>query len=220
MLMEYECQKLAEYGKRMENENLTEGTAGNLSIYNPDSKTMAITPSGISYSNTTPDDIVVMDLNGNVLYGKRKPSSEHFLHAEIYKNLPLSRAIVHTHSTYCTVLSCLRKPIEAVHYVLADAKVSVVPVAEYATYGTRELAENVLRSLGRGRALLLSNHGFISWGETMDEAYSIAKTCEWTAKIQWKCMCAGSPTILSNEEMEHIINKFQTYGQTYSGRKV
>lgn len=215
MLMQTARTQIAEFGNKMERRGLTEGTAGNLSVYDPENKTMAISPSGISYGNIKPEDIVILDLDGNIIEGKLKPSSEYHMHGEIYKVRPDIRAIVHTHSEYCTILSCLNAPISAVHYVLADAGASSVPVAAYATYGTKELAENAAKALGSGKAVLLANHGMLSCGADIGEAFSVAATCEWVAKIQWKCMCAGNPNILKKNEMNRVISKFQTYGQSY-----
>ena len=116
-----EREQLTEYGKRMSRDGLSVGTSGNLSIYVPEAGLMAITPSGLDYEATTPADIVVMDLDAHVVEGERKPSSEWALHTAFYRQHPAARAVVHTHSMYCTVLACLGKPLEAVHYAIAAA---------------------------------------------------------------------------------------------------
>ena len=124
-----EREQLTEYGKRMSRDGLSVGTSGNLSIYVPEAGLMAITPSGLDYEATTPADIVVMDLDAHVVEGERKPSSEWALHTAFYRQHPAARAVVHTHSMYCTVLACLGKPLEAVHYAIAAAGAARVPVA-------------------------------------------------------------------------------------------
>lgn len=214
MLMEDERKLITEYGKKMISSGLTTGTAGNISICDRKSGLMAITPSGIDYFEETPEDIVVMDLEGNIVEGNRKPSSEHHLHSVMYKIKQGINSVVHTHSMYCTVLSCLNVPIEAVHYVLADTGTATVPVAPYKLYGTEELAEAVGKTIGKGNAVLMANHGMLACGSSLSAAFGLAKTCEWTAEIQWKCMCAGKPNILSEEQMNEVIKKFSTYGQT------
>ena len=152
MLMEKERNEIVEFGKKMSSQGLSKGTSGNLSCYDPESGYMAIGPSGLGYFETTPEDVVVMDLEGNVIEGGRKPSSEHNLHATVYKHRPEARAVVHTHSTYCTTFACLRQPLKAVHYVISGAGVDEVPCAEYATFGTPELAASVGAAIGDSKA--------------------------------------------------------------------
>ena len=127
MLMEKERQEIVDYGKKMSSAGLSKGTSGNISAYDPVCGYMAISPSGLDYFETAAEDIVILDLNGNLIEGSRKPSSEHALHATIYKLHPDARGVVHAHSTYCTTFACLKQPIEAVHYLLAGAQTSCVP---------------------------------------------------------------------------------------------
>ena len=103
MLLQEEREEIVEYGKRMSGDRLAAGTSGNISIYNAEKGWMAISPSGIGYFDTKPEDVVVMDLNGDIIEGWRKPSSEWALHTAMYKAKPGCRAVVHTHSMYCTV---------------------------------------------------------------------------------------------------------------------
>lgn len=214
MLMEKERREIVEYGKQMLSSGLTKGTAGNISIYDAETGYVAISPSGIGYFDTEEEDIVIIDLNGNVIEGKRTPSSEHGLHTAIYRIKPQMRAVVHTHSTFCTTLACLNQPLKAVHYVLADAGTSCVPLVPYWTYGTPELAEAVEHTIGESNAVLLANHGMLACGETLKAAFGLATTCEWVAEIQWRCQCAGTPSILSEEQIHVVMDHFRTYGQT------
>ena len=213
MLMEKERQDVVEYGKRMQREGLTKGTGGNISIYNSELKYMAIGPSGIAYEDTRPEDVVIMTLDGQIIDGDKKPSSEHSLHSEIYKSKPDTRAVVHTHSMYCVVMSCLNIPLRAVHYVIADTGAYMVPVAPYRTYGTQELAEVVCSTMGENNAVLMANHGMLACGESISSAFGVASTCEWIAEIQWKCMSVGEPNILSDSDMNVVLEKFKGYGQ-------
>ncbi len=107
MLMQEEREALVEYGKKLSRARLCPGTSGNLSIYDPDSGLMAITPSGMDYFEPRPEDIVITDLDGNIVDGNRKPSSELNLHAAFYKRKTDVRAVVHTHSVFCTTLGIL-----------------------------------------------------------------------------------------------------------------
>ena len=213
MLMEKERNLVVEYGKKLITENLTDGTGGNISIYDPETGLMAISPSGMDYFIIQPEDIVIMNLDGEIVEGSRKPSSEKDLHIEMYKNKPGITAAVHTHSMFCTTLACLGMPIYSVHYVLADAATDVVPVTPYVTYGTKDLALAADEAMGDAKATILANHGFISVGKNIGDAFGIARECEWVAQIQWRTMCVGKPNILSREEMERVMIKFQTHGQ-------
>lgn len=213
MLMEKERNDIVEFGKQMSSQGLSKGTSGNLSCYDPETGYMAIGPSGLGYFDTTPEDIVIMDLEGNIIEGKRKPSSEHNLHATVYKHHPEARAVVHTHSTYCTTFACLRQPLKAVHYVISGAGVDEVPCAEYATFGTPELAENVGKAMGESKALLLANHGLVTCGPNMAKAFSLAVNMEFVAEMQWRCMAVGTPSVLTGEEMAAVRVRMQSYGQ-------
>lgn len=211
--MEKERNLVVEYGKKLVTENLTDGTGGNISIYDPEQGLMCISPSGMDYFSIKPEDVVVMNLDGEIVDGDKKPSSEKDLHIQMYKHKPGMTAAVHTHSMFCTVLACLGEPIYSVHYVLADAATDVVPVTPYLTYGSKELAVAAAETIGDAKATLLANHGFISVGKDINDAFGIARECEWVAQIQWRCNCTGKPNILSREEMEKVMIKFQSHGQ-------
>ena len=208
-----EKKELVEYGKKMSAEGLSSGTSGNLSIYLKEEGVVLITPSGIGYFDTEPEDIVVMDLDGNIVEGSRKPSSEWHLHTLFYKNKPEAGAVVHTHSKYCTTLSTLRMPIKAVHYVIADAGTDEVPCAPYRRYGTEELAKVAVESAGESNAVLLANHGIVVCGKNLKSAYGLAKGMEYVAEIQVTAMSIGEPVVLTKEEMEEVMEGFKTYGQ-------
>ena len=217
MLMEKARQEVVEYGKKMSSAKLSSGTSGNLSIYDPETGNMAISPSGLGYFETKPEDIVIMKLDGTIVDGTMKPSSEHALHATIYKKYPDARAIVHAHATYCTTFACLNQPIKACHYLIAEAETATIPCAEYATYGTEELAEKVDKVNCDGLAMLLANHGMVAFGSSMAKAFNIAQNVEWLAEIQWRAMCVGQPSILSDEEIANVIEHFKSYGQVKKG---
>ncbi len=208
-----EKKELVEYGKKMSAEGLSSGTSGNLSIYLKEEGVVLITPSGIGYFDTEPEDIVVMDLDGNIVEGSRKPSSEWHLHTLFYKNKPEARAVVHTHSKFCTTLSTLRIPIKAVHYVIADAGTDEVPCAPYRRYGTEELAKVAVETAGKSNAVLLANHGIVVCGKNLKSAYGLAKGMEYVAEIQVTAMSVGEPVVLTKEEMDEVLEGFKTYGQ-------
>lgn len=213
MLMRKERELVAEYGRRMSSAGLSTGTSGNLSIYDPQGGLMAISPSGIGYFDTQPEDVVVMDLEGGVVEGSRKPSSEWGLHALFYRKKPGARAVVHTHSMYCTTFAVLGQPIQAVHYAIADAGVGTVPCAPYHLFGTPELAEAAVRTAGASNAVLLANHGLVVCGKDLDGAFSLARNMEYVAELQYRALCIGKPNVLSGEAMADVMERFKTYGQ-------
>ena len=213
MKLEQERELLTEYGRRMSRAGLSVGTSGNLSIYVPEEGLMAITPSGLDYEATAPADIVVMDLEAHVVEGARKPSSEWALHTKFYQRHPAARAVVHTHSMYCTTLACLGKPLEAVHYAIGAAGAARVPVAPYHLFGTPELADAAVEACGDGKAVLLANHGLVAWEESLPKAFSLARDLEFTAELQWRAMAVGTPNILTDSQMAEALERFKTYGQ-------
>lgn len=213
MRLEKERALLVGYGQRMSRGGLSVGTSGNLSIFDPETGLMAITPSGLDYESTTPADIVLMDLDAHIVEGERKPSSEWALHTNFYRRHPSARAVVHTHSVYCTTLACLGRPLEAVHYAIADAGVSRVPVAPYRLFGSEALADAAVEVCGEGKAVLLANHGLVVWRESLPKAFALAQSMEFTAELQWRAMAVGTPNVLTDSQMAEALERFQTYGQ-------
>jgi L-fuculose-phosphate aldolase len=200
---------------RMRASGLVAGTEGNVSARTPEGNVL-ITPSGLDYAVTEPEDIVVVSLNGKRLEGAFEPSVETPMHTGIYRSRPETSGIVHTHARYSTTLACLNWEIPPVHYMLASlSEEGRVPVARYATYGTEELARSTARALGRAhRACLLRNHGTISVGATVSEAYSRTELLEQMAEIYYRARAAGEPVVLSADEMAEVAAKIHDYGQS------
>ena len=215
MLLAEQRQKIVEFGNQLISSGLTVGTAGNISMYDPQTGYMAISPSGIPYAQTKAEDVVVMDLEGNVVEGDRKPSSEHGLHAAFYLEQPAARAVVHAHSMYCTTLACTGVDLKSVHYAIADAGVATAPTVPYATYGTPELAALIRETLkgSDSKVLLMANHGMVAYGESLEKAFAMAMTAEWCAQVQWRSMAIGTPNVLTDAQMAEVIEHYKTYGQ-------
>ncbi len=202
---------LVSTARRMSDLGLTPGTSGNVSVRT--SSGLLITPSGIPYPELVPDDIVEIKSDGSIRSGQRTPSSEWQLHRDILAARRDCEAIVHTHSLYCTTIACLRKPIPAIHYMIALANSDEIPCADYATFGSVELAANVVRALGDGRAVLLANHGMVALGDSLASALRLAAEIETLAAQFWHALQAGVPVILDREELARVRAKFATYGQ-------
>lgn len=212
MLMENERKLIVEYGKLLVTKNLTTGTGGNISIFDKEKKYFAISPSGIDYFETKPEDVVIMDLDGKVVEGIRKPSSEWMMHMIFYKKREGIKAVVHTHSRFSSTISCMRWEIPALHYYVAFAG-KTIPCAEYASYGTQELADNAFKGMGEGKAALLANHGLITIGHSIKEAFLVAEMSEEMAEYYYRTKSIGEPVLLDEKEMENMLERFKSYGQ-------
>lgn len=205
-------QDLIKYGKKLVEAGLTKGTGGNLSVYIPEEEKMLITPSGIDFYDITEDDIVTMKLDGTILEGDKKPSSEWYMHAIQYKNRDDITAVIHAHTTYSTVVATLRQNLPPAHYMIAVAGVDV-RCAEYATFGTKELAENAYEAMKDRNAVLLANHGILAGSYSLANAFNIIDEVEYCAKIYYMAKSIGEPVILDNAEMEKMLVEFEEYGQ-------
>lgn len=212
MLMKKERELIVEYGKKLVTSGLTKGTGGNLSIFNREERLMAISPSGIDYFEIRPEDVVVLNLKGEIIEGEKEPSSELDMHKIFYENRDDIDAIIHTHTIYATTISCLNWDLPAVHYMIALAGPNV-RCAEYATYGTRKLAENAFEAMKDRKAVLLANHGLLAGAKDLANAFNITEEIEYCAELYYRCKSVGEPVILSPEEMELMAEKFKTYGQ-------
>ena len=161
----------------------------------------------------TAADVPVLTLDGTPVAGRTRPSSELPMHTAVYHARGDVGAIVHTHSPYASTFACLREEIVAVHYLVGFAGARV-PLAPYATYGTEELAENVVHTLGREfQAVLLANHGLLSVGPTLERAFAVAEEIELVARLQYQARCIGTPVVLDDEEMRRVIARFADYGR-------
>jgi len=212
MLYERERTLMVEMGKKLLASGLTEGTGGNLSISVEPGKAFLISPSGMDYNGILPEDMVLLDWEGEILEGSRTPSSEWELHREAYNVRSEARGVVHTHSPYATAFSTLGRDLPAVHYLIGYAGTSV-PCTPYALFGSSELARSVAPGLKRSRGVLLGNHGVLAVGSSLEKAYTIAEAVEYVAKIYAHAHTMGEPRILSEDQMKEALCRFATYGQ-------
>ena len=205
-------EEVVRWAKELTLRNLTVGTGGNVSCLELSTGYMLITPSGMEYLALQTEDLVVMDLNGRVVEGRWKPSSEWRMHAEVYKQRPEIQALVHAHSTYATAVSCLQQELPAIHYMVALAGKSV-PCAPYATFGSEELAKRACETMAEGRAVLLANHGIVTAAESLSTAFRILEEIEQVARLYCITKSMGNPVVLSEEEMQKMQQLFRSYGQ-------
>ena len=197
----------------MNSSGLNQGTSGNISARYDGA--MLITPSGIPYEQLALKDLARLSLDSNKYEwdGPCKPSSEwHFHRAILQSNENLS-AVVHTHSTFATVLSIAREDIPACHYMIAAFGGNSVRCADYATFGTPELSENILSAMTDRSACLLANHGMIAGGHSLENAMWSAVELETLSKQYYHAKLFGNMVVLPDDEMDRVIEKFKDYGQ-------
>ncbi len=185
--------------------------SGNVSARYKDA--MLVTPSGVPYDKIGAREIVRVGMDGKVVPGELKPSSEAPFHLAIYRAFPAAQAIVHCHSMAATALACARREIPAFHYMVAVAGGKRIPLADYATFGTDELAAAAVRALEGHRACLLANHGQIAWSASLAKALELAAEVETLARQYIDVLALGRPHILDDVEMDRVIEKFRSYGK-------
>lgn len=212
MIMHQQRQQIVDYLNKLIPSGLTKGTGGNISVFDPATGYMAISPSGLDYDQLKAEDVVVTDLQGTIIDGKRKPSSEWSMHAIFYQRRDDIEAIVHTHSPFAKTLASLRWDLPAVSYLVAFAGPDV-RCSEYATFGTPELAETAFEGMKDRRAVLLANHGLLAGAQDLANAFSVAEEIEFCCEIYYRAKTVGEPVILDAAEMELMAEKFKTYGQ-------
>ena len=196
------------FSKMLNDKKLSALRSGNISVRHKNG--FLITPSGKKYSSLKEKDIVFITLDGK-FEKKYKPSSEWRFHQDIYIKKKDAQAIVHSHSTNATALSVHKKPIPAFHYMVALAGGNDIKCAKYATYGTRKLSKNILKALKNRFACLIANHGQITFGSSLAEAFELAEEVDNLAKQYIKALLLGRPKLLSLNEMKKVLNKSKTY---------
>ena len=190
---------------------LNHGATGNCSIRKEEG--FLISPSGISNDSLNSEHIVLMRMDGTLVNPKKlQPSSEWLFHRDIFTSRKDVNAVVHTHSVYASALSVLGAAIPQFHYMIAVTGGKEIPCAQYAMFGTQELSDNILKSLGKQKACLMSNHGLITVGTDLKEAVDIAEEVEHLSKMYVKANMPRKPHLLSDKEMDDVLKRFQSYG--------
>jgi len=212
MLLRDERKKLVAYGNRLVNEGYTLGTGGNLSVFDRKHGLIAITPSGILFNEIREEDIVIVGIDGKIIEGDKKPSSELAMHKIFYERRTDIDAVIHAHTIYSTVLAELNWSLPATHYMIAVAG-SDVRCAKYASYRTPELAANAYEAMVDRKAVLLANHGILTGHRDIENAYNVLEEVEYCANIYVRAKCIGEPVIIDDQEMASMKERFKTYGQ-------
>lgn len=209
---------------RMNAAGINQGKSGNVSaralpdVESTSPSPFLITPTGIDYHATQPEQIVLMNMDGTH-EGDTLPSSEWRFHRDIYAARPEVGAIVHTHSVFATALACQQRAIPAFHYMVAVAGGNDIRCAPYATFGTQALSDNALGALTGRHACLLAQHGMIACGPDLAKALALAVEVESLAKMYWHALQLGEPPCLDDAEMQIVLEKFKSYGQQPDSHK-
>lgn len=201
---------LAATARQTAAQGLNKGSSGNVSVRYRDG--FFITPSGLPNDALAPEQMVFVGMDGQA-NGSLKPSSEWRIHRDIYGARPEVQAIVHAHSPHAVSLSCLRRGIPAFHYMVAAAGGRDIRCASYATFGTQALSDSVLAALQDRSACLMSNHGLVAVGASLDSALSLAVEVEELCAQYWRAKLVGEPVLLSDAEMDEVLERFRHYGQ-------
>lgn len=210
MMLEKERQEIVDACLTMLETGLVVGTAGNVSIRVGDQ--VAISPSGVDYTTMTASDVVVTDMEGTIVDGELKPSSELPLHLAVYKSTD-ARAITHNHAVSSTALGLVVDEIPPSHYY-STMFGGIIRVAPYAEFGTDDLANGVAAALKDRAGALMKNHGAITIGPTLKKALDLLPILEYVCEIQLKAMSTGAEiALLSDEQMASALDGLKDYGK-------
>lgn len=193
--------------------DLVKMTSGNVSGRDQETGLVVIKPSGYSYEEMTPAHMVVVDLDGKVIEGEYKPSTDTDAHLYIYRHRPDIFGVVHTHSPYATSFAVLGKPIRAC--LTASAMLGGdIPIGDYAPIGGDAIGAEIIEKIGQSYAILMQNHGVFTIGHSPQHATKLAVEVEEIAKITHLAMSQGDPILLSSEQVNHMVNLYKNeYGQ-------
>lgn len=206
---------LISHARRMNETGLNQGTSGNLSV-RVGEDAFLITPSGVPYDRLEPDDLVRMNMAGDV-EGEGTPSSEWRIHRDLYERRLDAGAILHAHSPWAMSVAALRRDVPAVHYMIVLAGGFSIRCADYATYGTQDLSDRALVALEKRRACLLANHGLLCMEASIERAFTLALEVETLCRVYMQCLATGEdPVLLSEDELRKAGEKFGTYGSGWT----
>ena len=194
--------------------NLVVWTGGNISGRDPESGLVVIKPSGVLYSDLTPDKMVVLDMDGKIVEGALKPSSDTATHLYIYRQRPDVNGIVHTHSPFATAFAVVGKPIPPVLTAICDEFGGAIPIGGFALIGDEAIGMEILRSIGDSPAILMQNHGVFTVGMTARSAVQASVMVEDAARTVYYAMQLGEPIPIPDEMVSRLHKRYkELYGQ-------
>ena len=194
--------------------DLVAWTSGNVSARDPETGYVVIKPSGIKYEQMKPEHMVILTLDGELVEGDLKPSSDTASHLYIYRQRPDVNGIVHTHSAYATAFAALGRPIPVYLTAIADEFGGPIPCGGFALIGGEEIGQLVVEAIGNSPAVLLKNHGVFTVGPTAEAALKAAIMVEDNARTVWIALQMGIPDEISVEDVAKLHHRYtNVYGQ-------
>lgn len=214
MLMQAIREELVYLNQALPENGLVSWSSGNVSVRDPNTGFVAIKPSGVKFPDLTPESMVVLNLDGNVVDGDLKPSSDTASHLYIYQYLPDVNGVVHTHSNYATAFAALGEPIPVYLTAQADEFGGPIPCGGFGLIGGEEIGKIVVEAIGDSPAVLLKNHGVFSVGPTGEAALKAAVMVEDVARTVWLAKQIGEPEEIPKESIEKLHQRYKhQYGQ-------
>lgn len=211
-MFEKEKQEIINVALEIKANRLVELSGGNVSL-RKDNGDIIITPSGMYYETMLPDDLIVMDKNGHIVEGHRRPSVDTEAILYIYKNMPNVNAIIHTHQPYATAVGLIGDKLPVVVTTLSNVTLGEVSVAPFSSPATIEMGIQTVKYANGKRAVILKHHGVVTLGATLKEALYAAVYMETAAKTYLIAKAAGVPAIMTDEQNEMAVEIFKDYGQ-------
>jgi len=206
--------ELVELHRELPKHSLVVWTSGNVSARDPKTGLVVIKASGIRYEEMRTQHMVVVDIDGNIVEGEYKPSSDLYSHLYIYKHRSDVNGVVHTHSVYATAFAAVNKPIPVVLTAIADEFGGPIPCGGFALIGDDAIGKVVVESIGKSPAVLLKNHGVFTIGKNAKSAVKAAVMTEDNARTVWLAMQIGVPDEIQQEDVEKLHDRYtHVYGQ-------
>lgn len=214
MLLKKLREEVCQANKELQKNNLVLWTSGNVSARDPETGYVVIKPSGVLFEDLTPESIVVVDLDGNVIEGDFKPSVDTTSHLYVYKHRADINGMVHTHSPYATSFAITGEPIEIYTTTSAAVFGGTIPISDFATIGEEEIGKEIVEKIGDSTAILIRNHGVFTIGENYESALKYAIVLEETAQSVHYAMCRKNIESLNDEIVKRGYEVYhKTYGQ-------
>lgn len=214
MLLKKLREEVCQANKELQKNNLVLWTSGNVSARDPETGYVVIKPSGVLFEDLTPESIVVVDLDGNVIEGDFKPSVDTTSHLYVYKHRADINGMVHTHSPYATSFAITGEPIEIYTTTSAAVFGGTIPISDFATIGEEEIGKEIVEKIGDSTAILIRNHGVFTIGENYESALKYAIVLEETAQSVHYAMCRKKIESLNDEIVKRGYEVYhKTYGQ-------
>jgi L-fuculose-phosphate aldolase len=196
--------QVCEIGKRIYEKGFVASNDGNISV-RIDEDTFLVTPTGVSKGFMTPEMLIKVDGDGNLLEGERKPTSEIKMHLRVYKERPEIKSVVHVHPPYATAFAIAGVPLDQATMPESIVTLGTIPIAEYGTPSTDELASAISPFILNHNGALLENHGALTWGENLDQAYFLMESLEFCAKVNWIARQMNGDRELNTTNVDRLL---------------